>query len=130
MDEILFKAKRKDNGEWIEGVPYAEYMICGMTTAYCDDEVPRSNYVEFDYIEIIPETIGKYIGKKDKNGVKIFKGDIIKTNTESVVAVSWSNIRTAYVFITSGVKGGWVHPIDGIGSEFEIIGNVHDNHSD
>jgi uncharacterized phage protein (TIGR01671 family) len=128
MDEILFKAKRKDNGEWIEGVPYAEYMVCGMTTAYYDDEVPMSKYVELDFVEVIPETIGQYMWMKDKNGEKLFKGDIIKTNTESVVALDWSKERMAYVFVTNGVKGGWIHPIDGIGSEFEIIGNVHDNH--
>ena len=72
-----YRGKRIDNGEWIEGIPYAEYMICGMTTAYYDDEVPMSEYREFDYVEIDPSTVGQFVGKTDKDKDKIYEGDYL-----------------------------------------------------
>ena len=125
MDEILFRGKRVDNGEWIFGYFYMPNNDMPLSKWYGQTFIQVRHG---DTVEVIPETVGQYMWMKDKNGEKLFKGDIIKTNTESVVALDWSKERMAYVFVTNGVKGGWIHPIDGIGSEFEIIGNVHDNH--
>ena len=70
MREILFKAKRKDNGKWVEGylmdenyinVPFNDYDACGRFD---------------DPIEINPETLCQYTGLTDKNGRKIWENDI------------------------------------------------------
>lgn len=67
MREILFKAKRIDNGEWVEGLPYkAKY---GGISAIVDSD-------EEMYL-IIPETLCEFSGLYDKNGKRIWENDIV-----------------------------------------------------
>ena len=117
MREILFRGKRTNNGEWVEG-----------------DLIHLPNGISIlanGYAYVIPETVGQYTGLTDKNGKKIFDGDIIDT-PDRLIKVVWFTgnaqfdinfIRYANDIIITNFKG--IHMRDL--KEYEIIGNIHDN---
>lgn len=69
MREILFRGKRTDNGEWVQGYP-CRYGWIGKEKDYIIPDYASALYVS----EIIPETVGQYTGRTDTNGNKIFEG--------------------------------------------------------
>ena len=72
--EILFKAKRKDNGEWVEGY-YRRIPCMGMLEHYI---MPRNPKNRMEQYAINPDTICQYTGLVDKNGKKIWENDILR----------------------------------------------------
>lgn len=124
MREILFRGKRKDNGEWVEGAYYHETEFYGDDCDYhyiiLTKDVLEDNMMS--YVEVIPETIGQYTGLTDKNGKKIFEGDIVKDKISRVIYRVFYCVDSA-MFIKEGVLRSSL----GNTHHLEVIGNIHDN---
>lgn len=80
MREILFRGKRVDNHEWVEG--YYCNCIRNINGEKTYPAIQQTDDNSLYFREVIPETVGQYTGVTDKNGRKIFEGDIIRYNTD------------------------------------------------
>ena len=114
MRQIIFRGKRKDNGEWV----YGDFVRI-------KDGDKEISYIYY-FGEVIPETVGQYTGFTDKNGKKIFEGDIIrKTNKGRHPKIFIANIRTDFHLHEKVYYGPCEYCTESC--EYEIIGNIHDN---
>ncbi len=127
MREIIFKARRKDTGEWV----YGAYGVLGKDTDVERHVIMLStlstlhdDYFYFTDIEIIPETVCQFTGLTDKSGVKIFEGDIVTCinyhgKVEGSIGYSTSKF---YLSCSSGYSDEYLFNC----SEIEVIGNIYD----
>ena len=130
MREILFRGKRTDDYEWIEG------SLC--TTIPSDEDFYTISYFDFEgyYIEekVIPQTVGQYTGLTDKNGKKIVEGDIVVCKQAINGNLIDYYVEIGFVEMKYGAFGlhrkqGYYRPFkDWLEDyEYEVIGNIHDN---
>lgn len=116
MREILFRGKRIDNGEWVYG-------------NYAFTDVNGKKYFIFQNKplehEVIPETVGQYTGLTDKNGKKIFEGDIIIQFCRGLKKL-YKVVFNVGSFTLQG-KDTHAEICEVFCYPCEIIGNIHDN---
>lgn len=145
MREILFKAKRTDNGEWVEGY----YLRAGThwhKKGIHDDWIVVEAIQNGGFLNLLkryavdPETICQYTGLIDSNGVKVFEGDILKF-TDEFNGYEWTG-RMEFGNPNAGYTWGWQlvyvsgeeanvdtlcwFDMEESGAYSEVIGNIHD----
>lgn len=126
--EILFRGKRVDNEMWIYGDLLQSTDIVNCT------EISENTGMGVRY-DIIPETVGQYTGLTDKNGTKIFEGDILKHDTHCLLqeykidygVVYWHRQKQKNLRTTLFGKLGYVELSEECCKNYEVISNIYDN---
>ena len=144
MREILFRGKRIDNGEWVmagnlihfnpEGGELHYYIPKIKAKCVCTHDGSGNILAieEGTFYKVVPETVGQFTGLTDKNGKRIFEGDIIKIpddynefghnageSYEVYFAYGGFRLKPKY----SKARGYWLEDDNTV----EVIGNIHDN---
>ena len=136
MREILFRGKRKNTGEWIEG----NYVYAPEGEGTYEDEqhfilmIPKHGGVGMDH-EVIPETVGQWTGLTDRHGTKIFDGDVVHNGFANAIVklgrhsipccgccYTWHDSVGFYLDFGEYI-GSDEHTFD----DLEVMGNIHDN---
>ncbi len=139
--EILFKAKRTDNGEWAEGsLITGVFLRCGQDIPYilCPDKADYDCFEDFSeengIFEVDPETVCQCTGLNDKNGKngrKIWEYDIVRrtdlhdSKEPSVGVIEYDTENTSFlIHWTNVINYSATYPWK---DKIEVIGNIFDN---
>lgn len=109
MREILFRGKRKEDDEWVYGFLVSQKHIGDWVTAYPVD----------------PNTVGQFTGLTDKDGKKIFEGDIVEISHDAYSGARGEAFFKNGSFMLKNVSD--VLSLYGFLPWCEVIGNIHDN---
>ena len=129
MREILFRGKGSDNRSWFYGwfcrYPFGSWPL---KDAIIPSEEAENGYHRF--VEVDGATVGQFTGLCDKNGKRIFEGDIVRCvsfGSERILIVVWDADEFDFKATNGETQYGSNFTYLGNCEEIEIMGNIHDN---
>ena len=127
MREILFRGKMPVESKWTYGSLISEANVF-------DKRLVLTHIYDKDCNEILvdPKTVGQYTGLKDRNGTRIFEGDILEGELDDNLdpGAKWRNtiVMGKFGWLADDPTGSAPTPLDEFDiKEGEVIGNIHDN---
>jgi hypothetical protein len=125
MREILFRGKSIEDNKWVYGDLIREKKSFGKICT----RIYRTTNNGWELIDVDSKTVGQYTGLNDKNGNKIFEGDIVdfpdRSDSESYGVVEYDTNETEFGIVYDSIY-------EGLGRQYhsrdiEVIGNIFDN---
>lgn len=124
----LFRGKRLDNGEWVEGffvtwpdMPRAWILKPFCKVSMCDRDVSGT----INKYEVDPATVGQFTGLTDRNGKRIFEGDVLLDSYDEMAGtVTYRPDDGMFAFISNEDEMYDFADVDS--KSFEVIGTIHD----
>lgn len=136
MNNHICRAKRKDNGEWVQGY-YLKHNT--VKTCFSTDDPKPKHYIIYEgscdwglmppllMAEVDPDTVCRYTGRTDKNGKCIFESDIFVYSDEYSYVVKWDSKKVGFCAECMNE----IYDYDYLNNFYdflcEIVGNVYDN---
>lgn len=123
MREILYRAKCADDGKWVYGW-YSKYAFTQWPLKDCiiPEDDAQEGYLHHEQVD--PATVGQFTGLTDRNGVKIFEGDVLQTYNDTTFLVEWDDENGRFLgFIIERERR--IIYIDRE-PKAHVIGNIHD----
>ena len=133
MREFIFRGQTRRKGQkvWMDGTPVDSnwvegYGVCvgngDFSVIYAGSPVEK--------FTVYTDTVGQYTGLTDKNGKKIFEGDICRnTRTNEIVSVKWHGTMAGFVW-SKRIENSHLYDFGELFrayDKYEVIGNIHDN---
>ena len=124
MREILFRGKKiEDRNQWVFGTYKFQYNLHTICLA-------KPDFVGFDEHHVYETTLGQYTGLTDKNGNKIFEGDIViyPWEKDNLILFKIEYDNGSFLAVPKEVTDDvWSFTIGGYTSKIEVVGNIYDN---
>lgn len=134
MREILFKAKRIDNGEWVEGSLIdldIDSGYCYIAPPYKKASILPINFLITDRMKLVdPKTLCQFTGLCDKNGKRIWENDVVWLvcdGKEHIYQIVWDNSELDFKATKGEENYGTNYEYLLCCDEIEVIGNIFDN---
>ncbi|MBR1750906.1 MAG: hypothetical protein IJ740_08510 [Ruminococcus sp.] len=124
MREILFRAKRDDNGEWVYG--YYVHLPDAAGSVHIMHVPARNPDERNNAFYIVPTTLGQFTGLTDSSGKRIFEGDILATYDpdDGRGAVEYDSEETQFAVTFDNAYYGLGSNFHG--TDLTVVGNIHD----